>query len=116
MEFIDILFRYNNSTWQCTKSDDDVAQEKEITHMDSQNLAASTKSRKFNISDLHLNTRQIILSLKTDTPHRSRNYYQFSIIKREPVSTLLRPDKIYSNLFIYFSLFIHINNFWEIKI
>lgn len=80
--------------------DDDVAQipiEKEITHMDSQNLAASTKSRKFTVPDLHLNTRQIVLSLKTDT---GAEIISSLVSLNGNLTTLLRPDRIYSNLSI----------------
>ncbi|XP_039314180.1 vacuolar protein sorting-associated protein 13B [Solenopsis invicta] len=81
--------------------DDDVAQipieKKETTHLDSQNLVAPTKSRKFSIPDLHLNTRQIVLSLKTDTG--AEIIISLASLNGN-LSTLLRPDRIYSNLSI----------------
>lgn len=77
--------------------DDDVTQmstEKKEMHVDSQNLAA-TKSKKFSVPDLHLNTRQIVLSLKTDT---GAEIITSLASLNGNLSTLLRPDRIYSNL------------------
>lgn len=81
--------------------DDNVTQvsteKQEITHTDSQNLASLTKSRKFSVPDLHLNTKQIVLSLKTDTG--AEIIISLASLNGN-LSTLLRPDRIYSNLSI----------------
>ncbi|XP_011871179.1 PREDICTED: vacuolar protein sorting-associated protein 13B isoform X1 [Vollenhovia emeryi] len=93
------LYDIRNKVLSCF-IDDDVAQvpaERETTHTDSQNLAAPTRSRKFSVPDLHLNTRQIVLSLKTDT---GAEIITSLASLNGSLSTLLRPDRIYSNISI----------------
>ncbi|XP_032691389.1 vacuolar protein sorting-associated protein 13B isoform X2 [Odontomachus brunneus] len=68
---------------------------KEAVHADSPNLAISTKSRKFSVPDLHLSTRQIVLSLKTDS---GAEIIGSLASLNGSLSTLSRPDRIYSNL------------------
>lgn len=70
---------------------------KEKGAADLQNLAGSTKSRKFSVPDLHLNTKQIVLSLKTDTG--AEIIISLASLNGN-LSTLVRPDRIYSNLSI----------------
>jgi len=72
-------------------------EKKKTVHMDSQNLTAPIKSRKISIPDLHLNTRQIVLSLKTDTG--AEIIISLASLNGN-LSTLLRPDRIYLNLSI----------------
>jgi len=72
-------------------------EKKKTVHMDSQNLTAPIKSRKISVPDLHLNTRQIVLSLKTDT---GAEIITSLASLNGNLSTLLRPDRIYSNLSI----------------
>lgn len=79
--------------------DDDVTQvpadEKEAVYADSPNLTVPTKSRKFSVPDLHLSTRQIVLSLKTDS---GAEIIGSLASLNGSLSTLSRPDRIYSNL------------------
>ncbi|XP_071652871.1 intermembrane lipid transfer protein VPS13B isoform X2 [Temnothorax longispinosus] len=93
------LYNIRNKVLSCFIDDDvQVPTEKnETTDMDSQNLAVPTKSRKFSVPDLHLNTRQIVLSLKTDTG--AEIIISLASLNGN-LSTLLRPDRIYSNLSI----------------
>jgi len=72
-------------------------EKKKTVHIDSQNLTVSIKSRKISVPDLHLNTRQIVLSLKTDTG--AEIIISLASLNGN-LSTLLRPDRIYSNLSI----------------
>ncbi|XP_012543255.1 vacuolar protein sorting-associated protein 13B isoform X3 [Monomorium pharaonis] len=92
------LYAIQNKVLSCF-IDDNVAQIsiEETMHMDSQNLATPIKSRKFNVPDLHLNIRQIVLSLKTDT---GAEIITSLASLNGNLSTLLRPDRIYSNLSI----------------
>lgn len=53
------------------------------------------KSKKFSVPDLHLSTRQIVLSLKTDS---GAEIIGSLASLNGSLSALLRPDRIYSNL------------------
>lgn len=64
---------------------------------DSQNLASPAKSKKFSVPDLHLSTKQIVLSLKTES---GAEIIGSLASLNGNLSTLLRPDRIYSNLSI----------------
>ncbi|KAL6262831.1 hypothetical protein P5V15_005621 [Pogonomyrmex californicus] len=94
------LYEIRNKVLSCF-IDDDLTQvpveKKDIFHIDSQNLTAPTRARKFCVPDLHLNTRQIVLSLKTDTG--AEIIISLASLNGN-VSTLVRPDRIYSNLSI----------------
>ncbi|XP_024883780.1 uncharacterized protein LOC112464158 [Temnothorax curvispinosus] len=93
------LYNIRNKVLSCFIDDDvQVPTEKnETTDMDSQNIAVPTKSRKFSVPDLHLNTRQVVLSLKTDT---GAEIITSLASLNGNLSTLLRLDRIYSNLSI----------------
>ncbi|EFN83982.1 Vacuolar protein sorting-associated protein 13B [Harpegnathos saltator] len=71
------------------------AYRKETVYMDSPNVTIPTKSRKFNVPDLHLSTKQIVLSLKTDS---GAEIIGSLASLNGSISTLSRPDRIYSNL------------------
>ncbi|XP_050449510.1 intermembrane lipid transfer protein VPS13B isoform X1 [Cataglyphis hispanica] len=90
------LYNIRNKVLLCFMDGDATqvpAKEKEPA--DLQNL--TTKSRKFIIPDLHLNTKQIVLSLKTDTG--AEIIISLASLNGN-LSTLMRPDRIYSNLSI----------------
>ncbi|XP_020300480.1 vacuolar protein sorting-associated protein 13B isoform X2 [Pseudomyrmex gracilis] len=95
---INQLYTIQNKVLSCFL-DDKIAQvpveEKEAVL--TENSTASTKSRKFNIPDLHLSTKQIVLSLKTDS---GAEIIASLASLNKSLSTLVRPDRIYSNLSI----------------
>lgn len=76
---------------------DNVTQVSTKDTADPQNLAAPIKSKKFNVPDLHLSTKQIVLSLKTDTG--AEIIISLASLNGN-LSTLVRPDRIYSSLSI----------------
>lgn len=77
--------------------DDEIVLVEEKETVLTENSTASTKSRKFNIPDLHLSTKQIVLSLKTDS---GAEVITSLASLNKNLSTLVRPDRIYSNLSI----------------
>ncbi|EZA51369.1 Vacuolar protein sorting-associated protein 13B [Ooceraea biroi] len=71
-------------------------EEADAANMDSQNSAVP-KSKKISVPDLNLSTKQIVLSLKTDS---GAEIISSLASLSGNLSTLLRPDRIYSNLSI----------------
>ncbi|XP_067209482.1 intermembrane lipid transfer protein VPS13B isoform X1 [Linepithema humile] len=94
------LYNIQNKILSCFL-DNDVTQvpveEKETAPVDCQNVTTSAKSRKFNVPDLHISTKQIVISLKTDS---GAEIITSLASLNGNLSTLLRPDRIYSNLSI----------------
>ncbi|XP_070530231.1 intermembrane lipid transfer protein VPS13B isoform X2 [Cardiocondyla obscurior] len=92
------LYDIRNKVLSCFIDDvTQISTENETAHIDSPNLALPTKSRKFGVPDLHLNTKQIVLSLKTDIG--AEIIISLASLNGN-LSTLLRPDRIYLNVAI----------------
>ncbi|EFN66110.1 Vacuolar protein sorting-associated protein 13B [Camponotus floridanus] len=90
------LYNIRNKVLSCFMNDN-VTQMPAKDTADLQNLAAPIKSRKLNVPDLHLSTKQIVLSLKTDTG--AEIIISLASLNGN-LSTLVRPDRIYSSMSI----------------